>query len=321
MVPTLLVVGSLNVDSVTTTESGLPRPGETLSGTSNKRFQGGKGANQAVAAAKIQTPSRVRMVGAVGTDQNGTLYLEHLAAHGVDSQYVVRRGEQTGFAAVAVDGKSGENTVIVVPGANALLETTDLDVPGVWSSVTTVLCQNEIPLSVTQHTFQVAKTQFGDRITTVWNPAPAPRSGVDVSRILKYVDVLCVNESEALVLSGQKDGTELEKCIQLLRDQVCRFVIITLGSRGCMYVSKEASSQVKHIPPFSLEHVQDTTGAGDCFCGVLCAILSTNQLDLDQALEVSNEAAARSTLALGAQTSYPSRSSLTSRSQAKLSSL
>jgi ribokinase len=189
---------------------------------------------------------------------------------------------------------SNEQKVIVVPGANALLSIVDLPL-NCFQQTKVVLCQNEIPLNVTKEAFYLAKSQGS---LTIWNPAPAP--AVDCKEILPYVDVLCVNETEARALSRVDD---LTNAIHLLSEKVSKGVIITLGKDGCMLMSR-GSNNILKIPASSVDKVLDTTGAGDCFCGSLALFLSRNAT-LARAVELANIVAGESVRRLGAQASYP----------------
>ena len=301
----ILVIGSLNVDLVTVTVKGLPKPGETLLGKSKGTYFGGKGANQAVACARLRG-EKVAMVGALGDDDDGKRYLQALQREDVICTGIVTRGDTSGFASVTVAGDEGENTVIVVPGANALLLPGDIPEASVRTS-RFVLCQNEVPMSVILKGFQLAK-KFSK--TTMWNPAPAPDR--ECSEILQFVDILCVNESEARAVSG---CGEIDKAIEKLARQV-NVVIVTLGKRGCILLQR--GSEAVRIPAEPVDKVVDTTGAGDCFCGALAMFLAKGA-PLAKAAEMANHVAAQSVKRPGAQASYPYPNELSPEIRAFLS--
>ena len=230
---TLTVVGSLNVDVVVRVPA-LPRPGETLLGTSVARLPGGKGANQAAALAALGVPAA--MVGAVGHDADGALCLASLP--GVDVSGVRRVAAPTGLALIQVDD-AGENTIVVVPGANALTEA-----PAV---VGDLLVQLEVPLDV------VAESVRRATGLVVLNAAPAAALPSD---LLAQVDVLVVNEGEAALLPADPP--------------VRRGVVTTLGARGAVVTGADGSRAAVPAPAVA---ALDTVGAGDAFVGALVAAL------------------------------------------------
>ena len=229
----LTVVGSLNVDVVVRAPA-LPRPGETLLGTSVTRLPGGKGANQAVALAGLGVD--VALVGAVGDDADGALCLASLP--GVDVSGVRRVAVPTGLALIQVDD-AGENTIVVVPGANALAEA-----PAV---VGDLLAQLEVPLDV------VAESVRRATGLVVLNAAPAAALPVE---LLAQVDVLVVNESEAALLPADPE--------------VRQGVVVTLGARGAVVTSADGT---RTTVPSPVVAAVDTVGAGDAFVGALVAAL------------------------------------------------
>jgi ribokinase len=184
--------------------------------------------------------------------------------------------------------------VVVVPGANALLLVTDL-VTADLADAAVVSCQNEIPLAVTKRAFEMARA--ASSAVTIWNPAPPPKDGY--SDILPLVDVLCVNETEALAISKQET---MDSAIRELLKSV-QTVIITMGKAGCMFSTK-GMAQPKVIPAYDAGSVVDTTGAGDCFCGALAFFLA-RKYTLDRAIGLANQVAAVSVTRKGAQASYP----------------
>ncbi|TCC36250.1 ribokinase [Kribbella speibonae] len=233
------VVGSLNVDLVTRVRR-HPRPGETVVGDRTRTFPGGKGANQALAAARAG--ARTRLVGRVGADSNGTAYLAGLGDRGVDcSAVLVTPGEATGSAIVVVD-EPGENSIIVSPGANGFVRPADVDAAAVRSA-DVLLLQLELPPAVVRHAAELA-AQAG--IKVVLNASPWSAAAAE---LVDLADVVIVNEHEAAALGP-------------VRGSVCE----TLGSRGARWLGAERPAPV-------IEAV-DTTGAGDAFAGTFAAHLA-----------------------------------------------
>jgi ribokinase len=257
------VVGSLNEDLVLTVEQ-LPKPGETILGRLNGRACGGKGANQAVAAARAG--ASVRMVGCVGSDEAGSRLVRALAAEGIDTSGVSRLDGPSGLAVVSVAG-DGENAIIVTEGANAhcspdLIHAALADLsPG-----DVVVAQGEIPLD----SVEAAATRTRAALARfVLNLAPP----LDVDPRRAPVDLLVVNEHEALTLARR--GGYLDTAVQVVAVELSRLwdaaVVVTLGAAGALYT---VDGSVEHMPPFPAEQVTDTTGAGDAFVGAMAAALA-----------------------------------------------
>ncbi|MFF3552282.1 ribokinase [Streptomyces tsukubensis] len=289
----ITVVGSVNRDFVLTVED-LPHPGETVLARRFVEGVGGKGANQAVAAARLG--SRVRLVARVGAD--AAAILDALTAEGVDVEAVLPdERTTTGIAAVVVDD-AGENTIVVNPGANAELGVQDLPARLVRSPGEIVLVQNEIAPEVVAAAVLRARDQGG---FVVLNPAPARPAGPEV---LAAVDVLVPNRGELASLLGTEPPTTVDEARELLVRAAlpCRAVVVTLGADGA--VLKEAhSTDTMHIPAPVVDAV-DTVGAGDTFCGALADALGRGT-DLPAAVERAVRAASYTTTGLGAQTSMP----------------
>jgi ribokinase len=271
------VVGSANLDLVATTAR-LPAPGETVLGDSYAEHPGGKGLNQAVGAAR--TGAATAFVSAVGDDDAGRRLLGVMADDGIDSTHVpVLAGTPTGRALIGV-GATGENSIIVVPGANA-------GVLGAGApTARVVLAQLEVPVQSVIDAFAEARARGS---LTVLNPAPARPLPAE---LLERCDLVVPNEHEVELLGG----------VAALRAGGVATVVVTLGERGCE-VHDEAG--VRHIAPFTVDAL-DTTAAGDTFCGALCAELAAGS-DVDRALTVASAAAAISTTRLGAVPSVPRR--------------
>jgi ribokinase len=267
------VVGSANLDLVATTPR-LPAPGETVLGTDYAEHAGGKGLNQAVAAARAGATTT--FIGAVGGDDAGRFLLDQLAAAGIDAD-VARSERPTGRAVITVDD-GGENSIVVVAGAN-----TDVRVTTV-PSVDVLLTQLEVPRDTVAAALQLARAAG---IVTVLNPAPAAALA---GELLALVDVLVPNEHE-LATVGTADA--------LIAAGVGA-VVTTLGGAGVRVVTHD---QEWHVPPFAV-HPIDTTGAGDAFCGALAARLAAGD-PLDLAVRAAAAAGALATTRHGAVPSMP----------------
>ena len=274
------VVGSVNVDEVVRVAH-LPREGETVSGGVFARHGGGKGANQAVAAARAG--AEVRMVGCVGDDPNGDGALAELRACGVDVAHVARTDEAaTGVALIVVDVE-GRNQIAVAPGANALIGAA----PGAFAGDGVALLSFEAPDDALVHAARTA-ADAGWRV--VVNPAPVRRIPQGV---LDAHPIAVPNEHEATALTGVPDP---ERAARVLQAATGAPVIVTLGARGALLVDGDAVTQVD-APAVE---VVDTTGAGDCLCGTLAARLAAGD-PLGQALETAVAAASLSTTTPGAR--------------------
>jgi ribokinase len=295
--PAVAVVGACNIDLISYVPR-MPALGETLHGT---RFQigfGGKGANQAVMAAKLG--AAVTMISKVGRDVFGENTLKNFHDFGVDTRHVhVTSDDFSGVAPIAVD-PDGRNSIIIVTGANDLLTIDEIDAAQPEIAASDVLvCQMEIPLELSFFALCRAR-QAGVR--TIFNPAPAmpnlPRE------IYEYSDILCPNESEAEMLTGMSVSS-IDQCEECGRDLLRRgagAVILTLGERGCMVVTNDSAV---HIPAQKVAAV-DSTGAGDAFVGSLAYYLGGG-LPLAEAAAKAGVVATRSVLRRGTQTSFPTR--------------
>ncbi len=291
----LCVIGSLNVDLTVT----LPRfhlPGETITGTAFHTYTGGKGGNQAVAAARLG--AIVSMVGKLGSDSNGNLYRRVLADHGVDLTGVLTAEDTpTGVALIEVDA-SGENRIALVPGANALVDRPQLEslIP-FFKGYRYFLLQLEIPLTATALALSLVKVQGG---VVLLDPAPAVPLSDD---LLSCVDFLTPNETELALLSGGATGTlrEVEIAAAALLRRGAGAIVAKLGAKGCLYVDKD---QTLHSPGFTVEPV-DTTAAGDSFNAGFATALARDY-PLKEALRFANAVGALSTTGKGAQAAMPS---------------
>ncbi len=301
MNPSLVVVGSLNMDFVVRVER-LPAPGETVLAREFRMVPGGKGANQACAAAKVARPgTRVRMIGRVGYD----LFADHLkaslSAAGVDVTGLhATRAQPTGAALISVD-PSGQNSIVVAPGANYELRPEDVGaMRASFRGADFVLFQLETPLETVLEAMRAAR-QAGAR--TILDPAPAQTLP---DEMLEAADVLTPNETEARRLLGAAPGRiasgEAPEVARALRQRGARCVVLKLGEEGCFYMDGAAST---HVPAFRVTAC-DATAAGDVFNGALAVALA-EQRQLEDALRFASAAAALSVTKPGAQASIPTR--------------
>jgi ribokinase len=290
----VVVLGSLNMDLVVFARR-LPDDGETVPGHDFREIPGGKGLNQAVAAARAG--GQVVMVGAVGDDTKGARLREVLAEEQVDGSWVrTVAGGRTGIASIGVDA-GGENRIVVVPGANALVAADQ--VPDLAPAV--LLASLEVPLPVVTAAFVQARRAG---MTTILNPAPAvPLPG----RLLAACDLLVPNEHEAATLTGTgtADLAGAEGAARALSGDGARTVVVTLGRRGALVLH---AGQARHMPAVAVEPV-DTTAAGDAFCGVLAAALAGGN-SVDQAVRFAAAAGALATTVVGAVPSLPRREAI-----------
>lgn len=294
----IVVVGSINAD-LNLRVRRHPGPGETLIGDDGTVTPGGKGANQALAARRLG--AEVRMIGAVGDDPNAAAALSLLDEAGVDLDSVpVREGTPTGLAVVTVDA-AGENTIVVVPGANATVDGTAVRAHAEkLRSAEMVVLQGEIPRDGIEEAVRLS----GGRV--ILNPAPVLELDPEV---LRRSDPLVVNEHEAgLVLSLLAPDTGLpstpEETLHALRREGIGSVVLTLGGAGSLVLPGDASEAVR-IPACPVEAV-DTTGAGDAFIGALAAHLLESD-DLVEAARFASRVGAFAVQSEGAQPSYPHR--------------
>jgi ribokinase len=269
------VIGSANLDVVARCQR-HPMPGETLLGTSLAEHAGGKGLNQAVAAAR--SGARTTMIGAVGNDEPGARLRAVLADNGIDASCVAISDDITGRAIIVVDDH-GENTIVVIPGANAVVR-----LPQTLPHCRVVVAQLEVPIATVVAGFAAARATGA---TTVLNPAPA----ADLTpELLGLADVVVPNEHELELLGGAERLIELG----------VRALVVTRGAHGVDLITPGGR---RHIAPFRVD-VVDTTGAGDAFCGSLCARLAFGD-DLATAVRWGTAAGALATTVAGAVPAQP----------------
>ena len=301
--PKITVVGSLNIDLVC---HAIRRPdkGETLIGDAFDIFTGGKGFNQATAAARLG--AEVTLVGSIGADPFGEILLTAIENEHIDSRFVTRRTDiGTGVATIVVE-PDGDNSIIVVPRANMALTTADIDAAvDCIADADVLLLQLETPIAASEHAAAIAKR---NGTTVVLNPAPAqplPDS------LLKYVDILTPNQSETELLSGMKVSSheEAHRAAEVLRTRMIATenaaVVLTLGAQGALILTETTSEQVSALP---VEPV-DTTGAGDAFCGALANALASGET-LRPAVAFANAAGAAAVTVIGATPSMPTRAKI-----------
>jgi ribokinase len=279
----IAVVGSINLDLVVAVEH-HPAPGETVLGADRRELPGGKGANQAVAVARLGAD--VAMVGRVGADAQGTRLREGLANEGVDVEHVaVDDDAPSGMALIAVDGAGGR-TIVVSSGANAHVGAGDVEAArDVVASAAVTLLQHEVPVSAVDAAIRTAGG------TVVLNPAP-------VRALTRRVDVLVPNRGELAALTGRTgDSATLARTLDL-----AGAVVVTLGKDGVLVVQGEHSERI------AAPRVQavDTTGAGDAFCGALAQALAEGA-ELVEAARWAVRVAAVSVTRIGAQGGLPRR--------------
>lgn len=283
----ITVVGSINMDMVFTSDI-RPAAGETVMGLDFRTIPGGKGANQAVAAAKLRADTA--MIGCVGNDHNGSMCIENLRSIGVDTEHVcLRNGVPTGVAAIMV--AENDNSIIVIAGANYCVTPDLIDRSSeLIRASDMVMMQLEIPMETVEYTARLCK-EMG--VPVMLNPAPAVRLSQELINTAAYITP---NEHECRIIFGRKDDASIDD----LLEEYAGKLLITKGAKGVTY---HDGSKIINVPSFNVS-VVDTTGAGDTFNGALaCGII--NGMDLRNAALFANKAAALSVTRLGAQTGMP----------------
>lgn len=294
--PKICVVGSSNIDLISKVPR-LPKLGETLVGHSFHLGYGGKGANQAVMAAKLG--AQVTMVTKLGRDVFGEGTLKNYREQGIDTTYVMF--DETRFSGVApifVDDNA-QNFIVIVPGANLGLSPADAHAATeVILAADLLVCQLEVPVETTLEAFRIAKS---GNVRTILNPAPAAPIP---DELLLLTDICAPNETETELLTGMPVQTlaEAEAAAQKLRSRGAEVVILTLGERGALLVD---GAGVEHVPAIKVDAV-DPTGAGDAFIGSLAVYLGEG-LALRDAIGRANVVAALSVTRIGTQVSFPKR--------------
>ncbi len=294
--PRILVIGSSNTDMIIKLDR-IPRPGETILGGEFTTAAGGKGANQAVAAARAG--GDVTFVARVGQDMFGEQALAGFVHDGIHVEYVTRDQAAPSGVALIFVAKDGENSIAVAGGANGRLSPADVKkVKGALAGARAVVMQLETPLATVQAAAELAVRA---KVPVILNPAPAR---VLPDKLLKLVSILTPNETEAELLTGIQvtDDATAEKAAEKLRARGVETVILTLGARGA-FVATASTREL--VPGFPVKAV-DSTAAGDVFNGALAVALGEGRALL-QAVRFANAAAAISVTRLGAQPSAPRR--------------
>ncbi len=297
----IVVVGSSNTDLVISAQH-FPQPGETIIGHGFMSNQGGKGANQAVAAARLG--GCVSFVAKLGMDSNATETLKSLHAEGIDTKYVSQTAESPSGVAVITTDSTGENTIVVESGANALFLPQDIDnAEAVFQEAAIVLMQMETPVPTL-----IRAAEYGKRngALVVLNPAPMPAEGLP-SELLEKVDLLIPNEGEMEMLTGisLSDLSQVSEAIRCVQEKGVKDVLVTVGARGVYMLAQDGSGAVENIPAFPVQAV-DTTAAGDTFCGALCVALCESR-PVSDAIRFACRASSISVSRRGAQMSMPKR--------------
>ncbi|MEN2675664.1 ribokinase [Herbaspirillum huttiense] len=293
----IVIIGSVNMDLVLRVPR-MPLPGETLAGDKFMTIPGGKGANQAVACARLAAPgSSVAMVACVGDDAFGGQMRQSITACGIDDRYIDEvAGEATGIASIMVDANA-QNSIVIAAGANGRLDVERIErARPVIEQASIVLLQLEVPMDTVIHSIELAHA-LGK--TVVLNPAPAqalPRA------LLQKIDYLILNEIEAAMLA-EEQSEDIPLLAQKLHDLGARNVVVTLGEKG-VYGSF-ADGQQRHLPARKVQAV-DTTAAGDTFIGGFIGAIAQGRDQFD-AIAYAQAAAALSVTRVGAQTSIPTR--------------
>lgn len=296
----IVIIGSSNTDMVIKAEH-FPVPGETILGHSFLMSQGGKGANQAVAAAR--TGGDVTFITKVGCDIYGEQSIEKYKTEGINTDYIISDSKNhSGIAFINVNA-SGENTIIVVQGANGNLKPTDID-----QAITEIeqaeiiLMQLEIPLETVEYVAEIASRK---KIKVVLNPAPAQ---IIPDRLFKKLFLIIPNETEAEALTGMlvTNIETAQKAADIISSKGVQNVIITLGEKGALI---KDNAGFRLIPAVKTQAV-DTTAAGDTFCGTLCVAITEGN-SIAEAAKIANKYSSLSVTRMGAQSSIPYKKEIT----------
>jgi ribokinase len=292
----VIVIGSSNTDMVVTAGK-IPLPGETIMGNDFSIIPGGKGANQAVAAARAE--SDVTFITKTGNDDFGRQAIDGYKKDHIHTDHIfVDQVKPSGIAVIIVDDTTGQNSIVVAPGANGSLSIQDIEsISHEIASADIALIQLEIPLQTVSRSLQIAHE---NRVKTILNPAPAQALSEE---ILKTVDIITPNESETFMLTGidPVDEESITRAAVQLLNKVNECVIITLGSEGVYYLSKNRTGV---FLPTSKVNAVDTTAAGDVFNGYLAAGLASGN-PIESTIKMAMIAATASVCKKGAQTSIP----------------
>lgn len=293
----VVVVGSINMDLIACVEQ-LPQPGQTVAGRELLELPGGKGANQAVAAARLG--ARVTLIGRVGDDGLGTRLLENLRREQVDTAHVTATADSSSGVAIVCVEEQGENSIVVIPGANGQLSPADIVASeAVIAAADVLLVQLETPQETVAAAIAAARRHG---VLTIFDPAPAPRTLLPE---LLHVDVLCPNESEAAAISGQAVETTVDatNAAAKLRSRGADHVIITRGRHGALLCDQAGACE--SVLPFAVSAI-DSTAAGDAFAAGLGVALAETG-DIRRAVDWGSAAGALAASRRGAQQAMPTR--------------
>lgn len=299
----VLIIGSSNMDLNIYSER-LPKPGETVTGGTFKQFLGGKGANQAVAAARSGV--KTIFIGKIGIDAFGDQMITHLKKEGINMDHVIRDSEvSSGIAFILVD-KNGENMISVAPGANARLNPSEIkNKSEIIKNAKILVVQMELSIETIEEIYKIAAQT---NVVKILNPAPLKPISLE---ILKNIDIIIPNEGELYRLHFLIGYNELkakegkEKIIEASKNissTGVKIIITTLGSKGCLIYDAE-KDEATEIPAFKVDAI-DTVGAGDCFNGVLASQLCRDET-IENAVRYANAAASIAVTRRGAQDSMP----------------
>jgi len=302
----IVVVGSCNIDMSTYTEK-FPRENETVFGTYKQGF-GGKGANQAVMAARLG--AHVEMVGALGNDSFGKETILNFKNHGINTNHIPLLDKYpSGIATIIVDSK-GTNIIIVASGSN--LQVTEEFVESrkdIIGNAKIVICQLEIPIPSVIATLKIARSK---NVMTILNTAPAQKALPD--ELFALCDIVCPNETETEILAGipVHNVEDAKKAGQQLLNKGSKNVIITLGEKGSVWLRN--GHEAVYVPAEKVEKVTDTTGAGDCYIGSLAFYLAKGR-SIEEAMKRATQICAIKVQGYGTQSSYPYMKDLPSHFQ------
>ncbi|EEW53694.1 ribokinase [Limosilactobacillus antri] len=299
------IVGSLNVDTTLRIKR-MPLPGETLAAEGKSSAAGGKGANQAVSAAR--SGAQTAFIGEVGKDNSGQMMLSEMKANGIDVAGI-RENDQvgTGTASILLD-ENGQNSILIYGGANQQLSPADVE--AAQDKITTadfVVAQFETPQAATLRAFQLAKE---NGVATILNPAPAQKIDPEV---LKLTDLIIPNETESAELTGViiTDETSMLISAAKFAQMGVRNLIITVGAKGAFYCTQDGYN---FIPAFKVNAV-DTTAAGDTFIGALSSQLKPDMSNIEKALVYAQRASSLAVQKMGALPSIPTKEQILAAGQ------
>lgn len=291
----ITVVGSMNMDLVVKTDE-IPKIGETVLGNEFLQIPGGKGANQGVAIAKLNNP--VNFLGMIGKDSFGEILLKSMESSGISIKHIEKTDDATGIAIINVD-KTGNNNIVVIPGANARVDNEYLNRHyTAFEEAEIVVFQLEIPIETVKEGLRISK-KIGK--ITILNPAPAQELD-DV--IISNTDILIPNEHELERISKIKvnDNASMLEAAKVLLNKGIKQIIVTLGSKGVLYIDKEGHQFFKSYKV----NVVDTTAAGDSFIGGFTSSYVEDR-NIEKAIEMGQKTAALSIQKVGAQSSLPTK--------------